>query len=324
MLDGLKTLRGKEENMAILKCLPAVKDYLWGGDRLKREWNIKSDTEIAAEAWMLSCHPAGPSTIAEGDYAGMTLPQALKALGPDALGTAASACPDFPLLIKLIDARDRLSIQVHPDDAYARSHGDRFGKTEMWVILDAAPDAFLYYGFRRPVTKEDFAAHIRANTLPEILNAVPVRPGDVFFIPPGTLHAIGAGILIAEIQQSSNLTYRVYDYDRRDAQGNPRDLHIDQALDVTICEPPKPQDFTPHLVKCPYFTVDRAHTVTQGTVDGGSFLSILPIDGEGEILLTETNEKTAFRRGDSLFIPAASGGYEITGDAEVLLTRLTV
>ena len=315
--------------MAILKCIPAVKDYLWGGDRLKREWNIKADTEIAAEAWMLSCHPDGPSTIAEGDLAGKTLSEALAALGTSALGTAAASCPDFPLLIKLIDARDRLSIQVHPDDAYARTHGGGFGKTEMWVILDAAPDAFLYYGFRRTVTREEFARRIRENTLPEILNAVPVKPGDVFFIPPGTLHAIGAGILIAEIQQSSNLTYRVYDYDRRDALGNPRALHIEQALEVTRCEPPQPQTFAPHLVQCPYFTVDRLATAgdpsvgARGTVDETSFLSILPIRGEGELRLTGTGEKAAFRRGDSLFLPAASGGYVISGDAEVLLTHLT-
>ncbi len=315
--------------MAILKCIPAVKDYLWGGDRLKREWNIKADTEIAAEAWMLSCHPDGPSTIAEGDLAGKTLSEALAALGKDALGTAAASCPDFPLLIKLIDARDRLSIQVHPDDAYARTHGGGFGKTEMWVILDAAPDAFLYYGFRRTVTREEFARRIRENTLPEILNAVPVKPGDVFFIPPGTLHAIGAGILIAEIQQSSNLTYRVYDYDRRDALGNPRALHIEQALEVTRCEPPQPQTFAPHLVQCPYFTVDRLVTEggssdgARGTVDETSFLSILPIRGEGELRLTGTGEKAAFRRGDSLFLAAASGDYVISGDAEVLLTRLT-
>ncbi|MCR5674858.1 MAG: class I mannose-6-phosphate isomerase [Lachnospiraceae bacterium] len=314
--------------MPILKMKPAVKDYLWGGDRLKKEWHIETDTEIAAEAWMLSCHPDGPSRVVNGEYAGRTLAEAIAAMGPTAVGKNVPAGGDFPILIKLIDARDNLSIQVHPDDAYAGEHEGQFGKTEMWFILDAEPGAFLYYGFREEISATEFRERIRDNTLLPVLNAVPVKKGDVFFIPPGTLHAIGRGILIAEIQQSSNVTYRVYDYDRRDAQGNARQLHIEQALAVTQRTKPVPQSFDPHIADCAYFTVDRitlngaAVDRAGGTVDDHSFLSVLVIGGDGEIGLPGTGELMKITRGDSVFLPAGSGAWEMTGSVDALLTRI--
>ncbi len=314
--------------MPILKCKPVVKDYLWGGSRLKTEWGIESPSDIAAEAWVLSCHPDGPSQVVNGALAGTTLPEALKLLDRGATGSRNPESDGLPILIKLIDARDNLSIQVHPDDSYAGAHEGQLGKTEMWFILDAEPGAFLYYGFRREISGDEFAGRIQNNTLTEVLNAVPVKKGDVFFIPPGTLHAIGAGILIAEIQQSSNVTYRVYDYNRRDAQGNARQLHIPQALAVTSRTKPRMQSFDPHLASCPYFTVDRLTLDGRltaragGQIDASSFLSVLVIGGEGRISLPAAGESEVCRPGDSFFLPAASGEWAIEGQTDVLLTRL--
>ena len=312
--------------MPAFRMKPALKEYLWGGRRLKEEWGVQAAADTVAEAWVLSAHPDGESTVAEGEFAGKTLRDLLSALGSAACGTHVSS-DTFPVLIKLIDARDRLSIQVHPDEAYAMAHEGQHGKTEAWVILDAAPGAFLYYGFSGEVSREEFEDRIRANTLTEVLNAVEVHRGDVLTIPPGTLHAIGAGILLAEVQQSSNVTYRIYDYDRRDAQGRARDLHISQALDVTERTLPHVPDPAPHLAACPYFTVDRVAAggssgMVSGTVDETSFLSVLIIGGEGTLSLPDTGETYPCRPGDSFFLPASSGSWTLTGTAEALLTRV--
>ncbi|MBR4528984.1 MAG: class I mannose-6-phosphate isomerase, partial [Lachnospiraceae bacterium] len=172
--------------MPAFRMKPALKEYLWGGRRLKEEWGVQAAADTVAEAWVLSAHPDGESIVAEGEFAGKTLRELLSALGSAACGTHASS-DIFPVLIKLIDARDRLSIQVHPDETYAMAHEGQHGKTECWVILDAAPGAFLYYGFSREVSREEFEDRIRTNTLTEVLNAVEVHRGDVLTIPPGTL-----------------------------------------------------------------------------------------------------------------------------------------
>ncbi len=168
--------------MAILKLKPACKDYLWGGHRLVDEYGVEYDGKILAEAWVLSAHPAGASTIVNGKYAGKTLREYLDAEGLEVLGTHCRRFREFPILTKFIDAKDNLSIQVHPSNAYALKNENQYGKTEMWVVLDAEPGAFLYYGFQREISKEEFAARIRENTLLEVLNAVPVKKGDVLFI----------------------------------------------------------------------------------------------------------------------------------------------
>ena len=209
--------------MALLKLKPACKDYLWGGHRLVDEYGVEYDGAILAEAWVLSAHSAGPSTIVNGEYAGKTMIEYLDAEGLEVLGTHCRRFREFPILTKFIDARDNLSIQVHPSNAYALKNENQYGKTEMWVVLDAEPDAFLYYGFKQEISKEEFAARIMQNNLLEVLNAVPVKKGDIFLIESGTLHAIGKGILIAEIQQNSNVTYRIYDYGRVGADGKKRD-----------------------------------------------------------------------------------------------------
>ena len=189
-----------------------LKDYLWGGNRLAAEYGFESDKEKIAEAWMLSCHKDGQSVVDNGELKGKTLAEAIEIFGADCLGENSKAFPYFPILIKLIDAKDRLSVQVHPDDEYALKNEGEFGKTEMWYIVDCEPDTKLIYGLNRAVSKEELEEKVNSDSITDICNYVPVKRGDVFFIPAGTLHAIGAGILIAEIQQNSNTTYRVSDY----------------------------------------------------------------------------------------------------------------
>lgn len=200
--------------MSILKLKPSCKDYLWGGHRLVEEYGKEYDGDVLAESWELSCHPDGPSVIVNGDHVGKTLQQYIEEEGKGVLGTHCGRFRDFPILIKFIDAKDNLSIQVHPDNRYALKNEGQYGKTEMWYVMDAGKDAFLYYGFKKEVSKEEFEKRIKENTLLEVLNAVPVQKGDVLFIESGTIHAIGKDILIVEIQQNSNVTYRVYDYGR--------------------------------------------------------------------------------------------------------------
>ncbi|MCR5025201.1 MAG: class I mannose-6-phosphate isomerase, partial [Lachnospiraceae bacterium] len=232
--------------MSIFKLKPACKDYLWGGERLKKEYGIEYDGDPLAEAWVLSCHPDGLSVIDSGEHKGKTL--------SEYIGRNADKTLGFPVLIKLIDAKQNLSIQVHPDDEYAMSHEGQKGKTEMWYILDSAPDAFIYYGFKKEISKEEFEQRIRDNTITEVLNKVRVKKGEAYFIKAGTLHAIGAGCLIAEVQQNSNVTYRIYDYDRVGADGKRRELHIDKALDVTDRRPPEPYKADgDYLASCEYF-----------------------------------------------------------------------
>ncbi len=313
--------------MAILKLKPALKDYLWGGHRLVDEFGIEYDGDILAEAWELSSHPDGPSIITNGPYAGKTLPEYLEAEGLEVLGTHCRRFREFPILVKYIDARQALSIQVHPDNGYALKNEGQYGKTEMWYVLDAQPGSFLYYGFKEEISKEEFAQRIKDNTLLEVLNAVPVQTGDVLFIESGTLHAIGAGILIAEIQQNSNVTYRIYDYGRKDKNGNLRDLHIEKALDVTNRIPlqKKGQGY-PHIADCDYFTVDKLDldgklmNRMQGTVSEESFLSILILDGEGTI--SSKGESVTYKKGDSILLTADSGNWEIEGSCDALLTTI--
>lgn len=219
--------------MALLKLAPCFKDYLWGGRRLVEEYNKQYSGEILAESWELSCHPDGPSVIINGQYAGKTLQEYIDTEGKDVLGENCRRFKEFPILTKFIDAKDNLSIQVHPDNRYALKNEGQYGKTEMWYVMDAGEDAYLYYGFKQEISREEFARRIEEDTLLDVLNSVRVQKGDVLFIEAGTIHAIGKDILIAEIQQNSNITYRVYDYGRTGKDGKKRDLHIEKALAVT-------------------------------------------------------------------------------------------
>ena len=308
--------------METIKLTPACKDYLWGGEKLRQDYGIQSQLHPLAEAWVLSCHPDGPSVVATGPLAGKTLPEYIQEKGPGCLGADCEKFTDFPILAKFIDAKGDLSIQVHPSNEYALAHEHQFGKTEMWYVLDCEPGATLYYGFQHQISREEVQQRIQDNTLTEVLNAVPVEKGDLFFIPAGTLHAIRKGIVVAEIQQNSNVTYRIYDYGRVGADGKPRQLHIQQALEVTQRTPPQPDpDFHGHLAQCPYFTVD----VMEGrfTLDCGpeSFVSVLVLEGTGA--LWEGDESMSLRKGESLFIPAGAGQCRLEGDGlKCLVTRV--
>lgn len=339
MIDNLaESVKGKRDNMSILKLEPAFKDYLWGGSRLVKEYGKEYSGSVLAESWELSCHPDGPSKIVNGPYSGKTLKEYIEAEGANVLGTNCRRFKDFPVLIKLIDARQDLSIQVHPDDQYALENENQYGKTEMWYVMDAGEDAFLYYGFKQEISRSEFEERIYNDTLPEVLNAVPVKKGDVFFIEAGTIHAIGKNILIAEIQQNSNLTYRVYDYGRIGKDGKKRELHIDAALNVTKRKPiVKHRNDYPHMADCDYFTVDKLYMDgkvmkrMEGDVSEGSFVSLLFLDGNGTVCCIDEKRKTAqdrgdiqvsYKKGDSVFLPAKSGRYGIEGSCDVLVTTI--
>ena len=311
--------------MSVFKLRPSCKDYLWGGHRLVDEYGKEYEGEILAETWELSCHPDGPSTIVNGVYAGKTLEEYIEEAGKEVLGKNCRRFRDFPILIKFIDAKQNLSIQVHPDNRYALKNEGQYGKTEMWYVMDAGKDAFLYYGFKKEISKEEFAGRIQEDTLLEVLNAVPVQKGDVLFIESGTIHAIGEDILIAEIQQNSNVTYRVYDYGRVGKDGKKRDLHIEKALAVTNRVPLKSKSSYPHVADCDYFTVDKLNLDGQmmrrmeGYVSEESFVSILILDGEGTV---SCGDEVTYKKGDSLFLPAGSGTYVIEGSCDALITTI--
>lgn len=317
--------------MEIFKLNPVFKDYLWGGTRLKNDFGFKSNFDKLAEGWMLSCHKDGKSTIDGGKYDGRTLEEVIDLLGKNAvIGTNAERFPYFPVLIKLIDAKDNLSIQVHPDNEYAKRVENEFGKTEIWYVLDAEPDATLVYGFKNKISSEEFKTAIENNTLMDVLNVVNVKKGDLFFIEAGMVHAIGKGTLIAEIQQNSNSTYRVYDYGRVGNDGKPRELHINKAVDVSKTEPAK-YKIKPFgdeeringgtkqlLTECDLFTVNKYNIENEISFSAHktSFNHILVTDGNGKI------NNTPFKKGDSFFVCAGYGEYKISGDAEILITNI--
>ncbi len=313
--------------MSLLKLTPSYKDYLWGGHRLVEEYNKQYEGSVLAESWELSCHPDGPSGILNGAYAGRTLAEYIDGEGKEVLGTHCRRFRDFPILIKFIDAKDNLSIQVHPGNRYALKNEGQYGKTEMWYVMDAGKEAYLYYGFEKEISREEFEKRIREDTLLEVLNAVPVQKGDVLFIESGTIHAIGKDILIAEIQQNSNVTYRVYDYGRVGKDGKKRDLHIEKALAVTNRVPIiRDKSSYPHVADCDYFTVDKLNLDgkvmkrMEGSVSEESFASILILEGKGEIICGE--ETLSFQKGDSFFISAGSGSYQIEGVCDALVTTI--
>ncbi len=314
---------------------PAFKDYLWGGDRLRGEYHKETDLSPLAESWECSTHPDGTS-LALIDQKEIPMTEVLKR-HPEILGTHPRTRNTLPILIKLIDAKNDLSVQVHPDDDYARIHEHgSLGKSEFWYVLEAEPGASLVYGFSQDVTEEQVRQGIADGTIQKYLQRVPVRRNDVFFVQAGTVHAIGKGIVIAEIQESSNLTYRLYDYNRRDRNGNLRELHIDKALDVlnlhSSAEPVQPMrllNYQPgfaseFLTRCRYFQVERillnseASEVSYRT-DSSSFEVLMCVQGKG--VLKGKELRIPFRKGDTIFVPADSEKMGITGEAELLRTR---
>ena len=317
--------------MAVIRLEPAFKDYIWGGTRLRDDFGKKCDLDKVAESWELSCHKDGPSVVATGEDKGLTLQEYIDRHGKGILGTNCERFEFFPILIKLIDAKDNLSVQVHPDNEYAQRVEGEYGKTEMWYVVDCDEGAELLYGFKHEISKEEFARRIADNTLLEVTNNVPVHKGDVFFIEAGTLHAIGKGILIAEIQQNSNTTYRIYDYGRVGKDGKPRELHVDKAKDVTCLAPAKQYPETPVeqyegytsklLAKCSYFTsyVLDIDGSAELEADSSSFSDLLIVEGEGRVI---ADDEVAFKKGDSIFVTAGTGRYTVEGRCRAVLTKI--
>lgn len=307
---------------------PQLTDYIWGGTRLKTDFGYESDKDIAAEAWVLSCHKDGPSTVVNGEFAGKTLPQVLEIWGDRALGVNGNKFPYFPLLIKLIDAKQKLSVQVHPNDEYALKNEGEYGKTEMWYVVDCEEGAQLIYGFNRDIDKQEFERRIKDNTLTDVCNFVPVHKGDVFFISAGTLHAIGEGILIAEVQQNSNTTYRVSDYGRLGADGKPRPLHVEKAVDVTVTRKPtipygqvgEIQKFDGgsirKLAECDLFKSKAISLDGEFDINSAdSFVSVICL--EGSAVLSYCGGTIEVKKGGSVFIPA-DFDVKISGKAELI------
>ena len=305
-----------------------LKDYIWGGERLKSEYGFKSENEKIAEAWVLSNRNDGQSVVLSGELKGKTLAEAIEIFGNGCLGKNAECFKYFPLLIKLIDAKDKLSIQVHPSDDYALETEGEFGKTEMWYVLDAVPGAKLIYGLNRKVSKEELKSFIDEDRITELCNYVPVKKGDVFFIPAGTVHAIGEGMLIAEVQQNSNITYRVSDYGRRGADGKPRELHREKALDVILREPtPLNCNYNEtvtestkekQLADCKYFSVISIELNGETEIyKKDSFVSLFTL--EGEAVLEYDGGQMLIKKADSIFIPAGIK-TKLKGKANVLIS----
>lgn len=316
---------------------PSGKDYLWGGSRLNDEFEKNIDLTPLAETWECSTHPDGPSYVVGGAFDEQELAEVLRA-HPEYLGTRHKGENALPILIKFIDAKKDLSVQVHPTDAYAweRENG-QLGKTEMWYVLDASKDAKLVYGLKRERTEQQMRDAIANGTLMKDLQWVPVKKDDLFFIEAGTIHAIGAGALVAEIQENSNLTYRLYDYDRVGKDGKKRELHIDKALDVAnlkgSAEPKQPLRVLKYrqgvaselLTRCKYFEVYRMIVNTERRqkvhyrADEIAFRVLLCVDGCGTISYEGGN--LLFYKGDCIFVPADSEVLTIHGQAQFLDVR---
>lgn len=317
----------------IIKLEPAFKDYIWGGSRLIREYNKKCDYEKLAESWELSAHSSGNSIVACGEFKGRTFSDYLDFMGKGALGWKASGLDRFPILIKFIDAKDKLSVQVHPDDEYAIKNENEMGKNEMWYIMDCDENSYLYCGFNRRTTKQEVEERVKNNTILEILNKIRVKKGDALLVRAGTIHAIGEGILLCEVQQNSNCTYRLYDYNRKDMYGNLRPLHLKKAIDVLkveeICEKQEIFDKEMHigynsqiLASCKYFECIKyeVYGSLQVISDDASFRSFIVLDGNGKI--SDGVNEFLFGRGESFFMPAGNSKITVTGNCTLLVTHI--
>lgn len=328
-------------NIYPLTFTPVFKDYIWGGRNLETKLGRKLPPGIIAESWEISGHPSSPTRVNNGPLAGQTLPEVLNLLGLDLVGRRSQPMLDrgkFPLLVKLLDANKPLSVQVHPNDAYANIHENgELGKTEMWYILDAGPGAYLIYGLKPGVTPASFREALQAGRLETCLHQLPVKAGDAIFIPAGSLHAIMDGLLLAEIQQNSDTTYRVYDWNRVGADGKPRPLHLDKALEVINFDQVEPGPFPPRLVEednslrreiitaCPYFNVEkitfkRAEAAFKGRCDGSTFEIWGTMSGRSRLVWAgEPLELPAIQ---FTLLPATLGQFEI--EATVPSTSLRV
>ena len=304
----------------IVRMEPAFKDNLWGGTRLRDVYGKKCDYDIVAESWELSTHKAGQSIVATGKNKGLMLGEYINRFGRGILGWKCDPYERFPLLIKFIDSRESLSIQVHPGDDYALQKEDEYGKNELWYVVDCEPESYLYCGFSRDTDEAEVRRRIEDGTLTEILNKIPVKKGDSYFIENGTVHAIGPGVLICEIQQSSNVTYRLYDYQRRDKYGELRELHIDKAMEVTNFHEKDME--AAKTMECKYFSIEKS--VFDGEVsfnlDDSSFRAFVVLDGSGQVSCGE--ESLAYRPADCFFVPAGKKTVAFHGCGTILKVQV--
>lgn len=314
--------------MYVMKLNPVGKDYLWGGTKLRDEYNKNIDLTPLAETWECSTHKDGLSVVCNGEFKGQTLRAVLKVHPEYVCGVKDG---NLPVLVKLIDATDDLSIQVHPDDDYASKCENQSGKNEMWYVLEAEEGATIVYGFEHDVTREKIRRAVATGRLEKHLHMEPVHKGDVFYIPSGTVHGIGKGIVVAEIQQSSNVTYRLYDYNRTDKHGEKRELHIEKALDVLNMNSYlgrishiKELRCTPNMLeqtlcRTKYFTVEKlciSGGVSLPLQDGGYHILLCT---EGNLTVADgANEPISAKKGDCLFVPGGIGGLKLDGRAELL------
>lgn len=316
-----------------LKFKPVYKDYIWGGRNFEKLGKVLPEG-IVAESWEISCHPDGTSIVSNGEYEGMLLPDLISKLGRQIVGTALPEkdVSKFPLLVKFIDANDDLSVQVHPDDSYALTHENgEYGKNEMWYIMSAKPGAKLIYDVIPGTTREVLGQAVKDNKIESCLKYVEVLPGDVINIPAGLIHAIGRGIMLAEIQQNSNTTYRVYDFNRVDKNGNKRPLHIEKALDVIDFNTgsrkekydgleirTEPGSSKKYAVANGYFSVELYNISGKAdeTADGSRFYIYVFTEGEGTI--NYGADSLNVKAGESVLIPAALGSYTIEGNFKAL------
>ena len=320
---------------------PAGKDYLWGGRRLKDDFGKDFDLEPLAETWECSTHPNGPSIVDSGEFKGRLLSDVLEE-HPEYLGLHPNAPKgQIPILVKFIDAKKDLSVQVHPSDEYAKIHENgQLGKTEMWYVLDATQDASIIYGFHHKIDKDTLKKALDDGSIEKYMNKVPIKKDEVYLINSGTVHAIGKGALIAEIQESSDLTYRLYDYRRVDKNGKMRELHVDKALDVAnlnAMDKPeqkmrvtryKPGRATELLIRCKYFQTERMIINTERVrkladykTGSNTFQVLLCYSGCGSITNEENTFGLNFFKGDCIFVPANSASLKIHGKAELLRIR---
>lgn len=298
--------------MKIEKLIPTCKDYLWGGNKLKEKYGKCTVCDPCAESWELSFHTDGKTLLLDGK----TLEETVTDFE---MGNNIQNFPFFPVLIKFIDAKSNLSVQVHPSDEYALTHENSFGKTEMWYIVEADEGAGIYLGFNRDVTAEEYERAIKENTLTDLLEFYSVKPGECYFIPAGTIHAIGAGCLICEIQQNSNLTYRVYDYGRRDKNGCERELHIEKAMLVTSLKKHELKTLCGNtLGVSKYFNVQKlvVNGVVTQNASNKSFQCVTCTEGAGSI------DGQSIKQGDSFFVPAGYGKYNLEGDMTMIITDI--
>ncbi|WP_264553498.1 type I phosphomannose isomerase catalytic subunit [Flavobacterium sp. N2038] len=306
---------------------PILKERIWGGEKLKTVLNKPISSKITGESWELSTVEGDVSVIANGVLKGKSLMQLIDEAPDEVLGTKVYERfgKQFPLLFKYLDAREDLSIQVHPNDQLAKERHNSFGKTEMWYVMQADADSRIIVGFKENSSKEEYVKHLNDNTLVSILDDVKAKPGDVFFLETGTVHAIGAGLVVAEIQQTSDITYRLYDFDRVDAQGNKRELHVDLALDAINYNKVNTQkkyetkaNASNVVVDCPYFTTNfiPLESTVEVSRTGETFTVYMCIEGSFEIEFD--GFKQTYTKGDTVLIPAAINTFVLSGKASIL------